>query len=582
MVATVVDPTATIVVSSVTLSENSQCSYSLTSISSVILNISHALLEGESITKVVLTDGIDSSSTYSFSSCVETTKLQWTCSLDMKQSESEISISGTYTVESITASDGNNSLAFSLPINTLKIASDYVVLNEQTDQTVNTADNANISFNVIVKDASAVPSIYVENDENSLLTCTEKDSTTLVCTVKYMTESKEYQIYYKDVCSVLKPLLKVTNVINTIVIQSLTISGYEGCSINVNDLKEIYMKTAADSSGSISAAVFVKSGDENSLINYSCGLVADTITDFKCTTEDVIAEGEYSLKSVNSLAPRTASDVILQKMTYKANNLDANQTQSQEISSTKTTFVVLLASSETATPKIYIDDTEITTCDETKKPTVTCTVPDSIIQTQGTYTVMYENSCGQKITTGIELDNDSRKNISVSGLSLDGTCKSELSQITFTASSAPTGSVTINLNGAAEVSSSTCSFTELVATCSISISTKGTYTIESFSSTSNTETFILPSEKSITYEPLTNNLAVDGQTNSQTIDASQSKTIFTIVLDGIDKSEPIIYLSNDITNVVPCERDGTTATNLVCTPTLTNMPDSDTENNYDV
>ena len=194
---------------------------------------------------------------------------------------------------------------------------------------------------------------------------------------------------------------------------------------------------------------------------------------------------------------------------------------------------------------------------------------------------MYEDACGGKSSTGITLD--STTYITVSNLSLDGQCKTELTEITFSVDSAPAGTVTLNLQGpeSESVLSLTCTTTDdLAASCPISLSTKGTYTVQSIESDDTAETFVLPTDiNPLIYEPATNSLAAEGQTNAQTIDASQSKTTFTVVLDGEDKAAPIIYLNNDESKVVQCTR---AEASLICTPTTENIPDSTSSENYEV
>ena len=323
-----------------------------------------------------------------------------------------------------------------------------------------------------------------------------------------MKESKDYQIYYKNICGEFKELLKVTNEINEVIIQSLTINGKEGCSINADNFKEIVFTTSADSKGAITSAAFVISDETSTTITYSCQAVPDT-TNYKCTTDNEIIPGEYALKSVNDVTPRIAAEVTLPKIIYKIDNtLSDSQIKYQHISS----FIVLLASDTTTTPKFFINDNEIT---GSNKPTVSCTVPDNLVQQGGPYTVMYEDDCGGKSSTRITLD--STTYITVSNLSLDGQCKTELTEITFSVDSAPAGTVTLNLQGpeSESVLSLTCTTTDdLAASCPISLSTKGTYTIESIVSSNTAETFVLPADiNSLIYEPATNSLA-EGQTNA--------------------------------------------------------------------
>ena len=101
-----------------------------------------------------------------------------------------------------------------------------------------------------------------------------------------------------------------------------------------------------------------------------------------------LPQGEYALKSVNDVTPRIAAEVTLPKIIFKIENtLSDIQIKYQHISS----FIVLLASDTTTTPKFFINDNEITGCDETNKPTVSCTVPEDLVQQGGSYTVMYED-----------------------------------------------------------------------------------------------------------------------------------------------------------------------------------------------
>ena len=107
---------------------------------------------------------------------------------------------------------------------------------------------------------------------------------------------------------------------------------------------------------------------------------------------------------------------------------------------------------------------------------------------------MYEDACGGKSSTGITLDSTTK--ITVSNLSLDGQCKTELTEITLTVAPTPAGTVTLNLQGSESLElTSTCTTTNVDVSCPISLSTKGTYTIESIVSSQNTvETFVLPTD----------------------------------------------------------------------------------------
>ena len=456
------------------------------------------------------------------------------CNLNPSSSRDDL----TYTLSSFT--DGTVTLTLASEQTTLTILTGVTIdldSSLQANQKVNTADNTRNKFLVLIREGSS-PSIYSEKNDARVISCTpQSDSPTLLeCSTDYMTESKEYQIYYKNICGEFKELLKVTNEINEVIIQSLTINGKEGCSINADNFKEIVFTTSADSKGDITSAVFVISDETRTTITYSCQAVPDT-TNYKCTTDNEITPGNYALESVNNATPRIAADVTYPQIIYKIDNtLSDSQIKSQDISS----FNVLLASETTTTPKFFINDNEITGCVESAKPTITCTVPEDLVQQDGSYTVMYEDVCGGKSSTGITLDSTTK--ITVINLSLDGQCKTELTQITFSVNSAPAGIATLNLQGPESITSP-CTITDLAASCTITLSTKGTYTIESIVSSNTAETFVLPADiNSLIYDPATNSLAAEGQTNDQTIDASQSKTTFTVVLDGEDKAAPIIYL----------------------------------------
>ena len=164
------------------------------------------------------------------------------CNLNPSSSRDDL----TYTLSSFT--DGTVTLTLASEQTTLTISTGVTIdldSSLQTNQKVNTADNTRNKFVVTIKEGSS-PSIYSEKNDASVISCTNKsdDPTRLECSTDYMTESKDYQIYYKNICGEFKELLKVTNEINEVIIQSLTINGKEGCSINADNLKEIVFTTS--------------------------------------------------------------------------------------------------------------------------------------------------------------------------------------------------------------------------------------------------------------------------------------------------------------------------------------------------
>ena len=277
------------------------------------------------------------------------------------------------------------------------------------------------------------------------------------------------------------------------------------------------------------------------------------------------------------------NSVEAKELHYKQDFLSETQLENPQNVNIQRTFFGVRFISDTTTTNIYLgnaeDKKELTnpTSDvgDTAKQFYDITLSDFSVITE--YDIYYKDACEKISNTGIHIIIAPLVETSVTSIKLDSTCTSEITKITLELAASPNSAIERivfnDKDGNRKTFAKNCIHEGTAITCEADDANKlaavGVYTLTSVSAI---DTITVPTEEGtkLTVE-IKESVTYLGEQTETAPTLNNETTTFTIVLDAAITEAPKIYCGNDNTQEISCALTGS---NLVCTPTETNMPES--------
>ena len=519
------------------------------------------------VSGVVLTDGTND---LTFSSCtIASTVITCTASAQ--------STAGSYTFKSMTASD------FSFSYTEGATFKHETVFNPLAQQ--ETTGNKNfeinssqLSFVITMETGLAKPTIYLGNDVTKEISC-NLESNQLTCSLESENVLVEdsYFIFYKGACGKLyQSKLKISKIKEVIKVTSIAIVGEtEGvCLKNAfNTVKVGVEKDPKD----VTAIVLTANS-----IDYTFSTCTSDENYVQCSNPDkeIIAE-TYEIKSIKSVTYNFNFDDVDNVLKYAEDFLNDATEKNQQINKDVSEFVLYLK----AETDIYLGDAngqdKITCTKKKDNNEYSCPLDIADFGEEKTFQVYYNDSCGQLTDAGITVSIVFPTEIQITNVSLVEESKcivNSLHSVTLTADKSPKSKIyhAILVNSKNEqFDLEQCTFEGTEITCSFCedatpITTVGFYKLKEVK---GVDTITIADEvKEIELELKDQPSVLGEQGNlAPTLNGNDTKT-FSIVLASAETEAPNVYCGKDKDQQITCEKTGT---ELVCTPSETNMPNAD-------
>ena len=375
------------------LSETSTCSP--TPITKISFTIN--TLPTTTITDATIVNTIDETIQYIFDKCTVT------------DSEGEISVTcnkvdttftpGTYRLSKVNGAD-TYTLSQQVQSTILKYETNPIKEQSNTNPKVN---QDTPSFNIeLSSEDTIVPKIYVEDDSVLLSNCikNETDPSILECTptLSEMSESKEYKIFYEGECGEIKFTGITVNNVLPIDIEVTSITLLDGETCRTDEISSLLISIDKEPTGSIKKAVLT-----DNTADYEFESCVYTNEILSCTTETSISQnGIFTLKELIGVDEYNIDAVSESTLTLIVGDILGEQTLEQTVNKESPTFTIVLATEETETPNIYIDNDERMECTcEKIENTLVCTLDDNKMPENKEYEIYYKNNCGLLVKTGV-------------------------------------------------------------------------------------------------------------------------------------------------------------------------------------
>ena len=386
-----------ITVTSVYLSETITCS----ALPITKFSFSTDVLPTTAVSEAILINDKVSTIQYTFNECEVTTEKDRkendiyiiTCS-----KEDNAFIPGTYTLFAVKGAD-----TYSISqVQSIKLKYDVNPLKEQlnTNQKVN-ADTPTFIIE-LSSEETIIPKIYIEDNTVIVNNCVKKETepSILECTptLKEMSETKEYKIFYEAECEEIKfTNITVYNIL-PIVIEVTSVTLSDGVTCRTDEISLLLITIDKEPTSSISKAILTDGTKDYEF--ESCEYNDFVIS---CTTnQNIRTNGEYILKEIKAADDYIVDSVSESKLILNQENVLAEQIKEQTVNKESPTFTIVLASEVIEVPKIFLGNDEEMECQcERKDDTMICTLNEDNMTESMKYEINYKNICGNLASTGV-------------------------------------------------------------------------------------------------------------------------------------------------------------------------------------
>ena len=412
------------------------------------------------------------------------------------------------------------------------------------------------TFTVKTAEGAKKPSIYIDEDGNTEVTCDDITDNSMLCHISssVLTETKDYEVYYKGVCDIIRSTgITLENAIAVdVAVNSITIinSANEICSRE--PIKAIKLVTNSTEPKEVDSVVI---SNEDSEVTYTkCVTIEDSVT---CSSEAAMENGNYKVKEVNGVENNfIITSVESTVISYEVDYISSDTEVTHVINNEKKVFELQLTK-QTSEVAIYVESKEKRLpCSQKDNLIFECTPDDSVMPVSRTYELFYIPSCMDTLaTTNIKVDYS--VTITTTGLALPDIkicSKEEITSITVTTDKIPTQDVTsaviVHTDGS-QFTFTKCSYSETTVTCT-DLSTelkRGEYKLLSLS---GKDTFITSAlESTIKFDPE----MIAEETKTDPIVDRENES-FTIVLTEDNLNAPTFYVGNSQDKELQCEQNG--------------------------
>ena len=314
----------------------------------------------------------------------------------------------------------------------------------------------------------------------------------------------------------------------------------------------------------------------------SCGV---TGTSFVCNevTPEII-EGTYKIKSITGTDYQFifTDDIKNKELIYKKDFIGESTIENPKKINPEV---------ETTQPtNIYLgndESKEVTTCtiDSTNKKIYHCKIALEDYNELTDISIYYMNSCGKIIDSGITIQIAPMVATSVTSIKLGDTTFSttDITTVTLIVKDSPNSDIRsiefTDSDNNKKTFDQSCSHVGTSITCRATeankLSSVGVYTL---SAVNSIDRITVPVEEgSLLTVEIKEDVKILGEQTETAPTINNDTKSFTIVVDNAITEGPKIYCGKELTQEIQCELSGT---NLVCTPTESNMPESSTYNIY--
>ena len=331
--------------------------------------------------------------------CQITGNEETTCTLTSP--EENLIISDSYILSHAYSEDKLNILTFEsskLTIENSPLSKEPQILS----QSITSFDSPLVIKYGIDNSANCLPLYYDSADETKeIINCNVVNHIAYY----YLSDipNGEYTIYYKAPCTNEMTSTGISLNINVDIISVTSLSLPDGSSSTTDLLSSIILTVDSEPLNSIHSVILSTVEDSSYTITFSsCSYVDTTITCSNPSKKSI--GGEYTIYKIIGAQKYDISNNNIKNIIV--DRLGIQYHLSQFYIPTKiTSFHVVLASDNIATPAIYVEDTLITTCtrNEDKNTILICEMNDSMMPNDGDYNIEYIGVLNIKLSTGITI-----------------------------------------------------------------------------------------------------------------------------------------------------------------------------------
>ena len=250
---------------------------------------------------------------------------------------------------------------------------------------------------VLANEKVNVPKIYTKKE----IECA-RDPTTPINVICSFTGSMEedsnsYDIYYEGECGSVK-YSGITVKFSYTEVNIVNITSGEGTECLTGRMKKIILTADKEPTGANVVATLTDGKD-----NYIFDICTSSGTIITCTTSSPISiPGVYRLGSIKGDDIYNKDQVESMEIEVKAKEqILGDQLNTEPVIDNETSnFTIILASSETEAPGIYIDEENEIKCEKNEERLI-CVPTDSNMPENKEYDILYRDVCGKLVSTGI-------------------------------------------------------------------------------------------------------------------------------------------------------------------------------------